>query len=66
MESILIGNITNWHELWTAQGKKTPQRVIKTAQNITDIHAVWQEIQKYPLNYHQIEEQLLPSGGETG
>ncbi len=34
IESILTGNITNWHVLWTAQDRRAQQQVIKTTQNI--------------------------------
>ncbi len=33
-----MGNITNRHGLCTAQDRRALQRVIKTAQNITDTH----------------------------
>ncbi len=38
IESILTGNITNWHDLCTAQDRKALQRVIKIAQNVIGTH----------------------------
>lgn len=36
--SNLTGNITNRHELCTAEGRKAAQQVFKTAQNIAGTH----------------------------